>query len=123
MHVFRKPLSASGRIVTRVVLLVALGIASVALTHCRMVGDNVTGVNVASVMKAKSCLEQCQNTTDNLFNAEANVHQAKLRNCNGDATCIQQENERDAAVNATIQAALVRCQNFCHQQGGGGVTP
>lgn len=123
MRFIPTPLSSSARVVTRVLLLALLAVASVALSQCRMVGDNVTGVNVVSVMKAKSCLEQCQATADNLFNAEANVHQAKLKNCNGDATCIAQENERDAAVNATIQAALVRCQNFCHQQGGGSTAP
>lgn len=121
MHLAR--LRPSSRNVARAALLAALAVASLSLTHCRMVGDRTTGIDVAGVMKAKNCLDICSKNADFATKDEDILHKAKLKDCNGSASCIAQENARDAAARAAIQAALVACQNNCHQQGGGGVGP
>src|SRR5262245_9463268 len=122
MHLARHRRPAS-RTLARAALLVALAVASLALTRCRMVGDRTTGVDVAGVMKAKNCLDIWSKNGDLANQDEDILHKAKVKDCNGSASCIAQENARDAAARAAIQAALVECQNNCHQQGGGGVGP
>lgn len=121
MHLARLRRPAS-RTLARVALLAALAVASVALTHCRMVTDRTTGI-VADVMKAKSCLGICQANADDATKDEDKLNKDNLKNCNGDATCISQENARHDAALAAIQAALVACQNNCHEQGAGSVGP
>ena len=121
MHLARLRRPAS-RTLARVALLAALAVASLALTHCRMVGDRTTGIT-ASVLKAKSCLGICQNNADAAMKDEDKTNKDNLKACGSDATCVNQENARHDAAVAAIQAALVACQNNCHQQGGGGVGP
>ena len=119
MHLAR--LRPSSRTVARAALLAALAVASLSLTHCRMVGDTTTGIT-ASVLKAKSCLGICQNNADAATKDEDKLHKDNLSDCTN-TTCVNQENARHDAAIAAIQAALVACQNNCHQQGGGGVGP
>src|SRR5437762_14291494 len=94
MHLANR-LRPSSRFLMRGLLLVALGAASIALTHCQMISDNVTGVNVVSVMKAKSCIDVCQKTADAQLRDEHRTNEHNLKARNGDATCIQQEDARD----------------------------
>jgi hypothetical protein len=75
---------------------------------------------MVGIMKAKDCLTACQKSADAALRDEHRTHEHNLEACNGDPTCIAQENARDAAAIAAIQAALVACQNTCHQQGAGG---
>ncbi|MBI3540149.1 MAG: hypothetical protein HY076_07735 [Candidatus Eisenbacteria bacterium] len=74
-------------------------------------------------MKSKNCLIACQQDAQFQLNNENRLHEHNLEACNGDPTCIANENARDAAVIATIQAQLAQCQNNCHQQGGGSSGP
>jgi hypothetical protein len=119
MHL-AKPFPLSSRSIMRALLLVALGAASIALTQCRSVSDAVNGVDMIGIMKAKDCLTACQKTAADQLRREHQTNEHNLEACNGNSTCIAQENARDAAAVAAIQAALVACQNTCHQQGAGG---
>jgi hypothetical protein len=89
------------------------------LTQCRMIEDRVTGVDIAGVMKAKTCLGLCQTAADTRLKDEDKLNKQNLKDCGGDQACTVQENTRHAAAVNTILADLVACQNSCHHQGAG----
>jgi hypothetical protein len=109
----------SSRLATRLLLLLALAVASVLLTQCQMVGDRLTGVKVSPLRASSSCLKACKDKRNDDKNAANRLHAQLLHDCNGDPTCIGQENARYEAALAAIEAAYQACVNNCHQQGGG----
>src|SRR5262245_1086044 len=122
MHL-ANPLRPSSRFLVRGLLLIALGVASLALTQCRMVSDSITGVDGVRLMKAKDCLSLCQQNADSQLKAEDKLNKSNLKQCGSNPGCMTQEQVRHNAAVAAIQAALVACQNDCHHQGSGGVGP
>ena len=45
---------------TRILLLVALAAASLTLTHCRMVGDRLNGIDAGIFRRSDECKKKCQ---------------------------------------------------------------
>ena len=111
------------RIATRILLLLALVASSVALTQCRMVGDRLAGVRVDLLKRKTDCIKACKDTAKTTRRDETDVHTAAVRACAGNTACLAQEAARHNAALLAIEAALVACQNGCHQQGGGTVGP
>lgn len=109
------------RFATRMLLLVALAVSSVALTQCRMVGDTLNGVRVSAFKRKSDCLKDCKDANKNARKTENDLHAANLSACHGDAACRAAENARHDAAQQVIEAAYVACQNACHNQGGGTV--
>ncbi|HKQ56893.1 MAG TPA: hypothetical protein VJY35_03405 [Candidatus Eisenbacteria bacterium] len=109
----------SSRLVTRLLLLLALVVSSILLTQCQMVGDRLNGVKVSPLRASTSCLKACKDKRNDDRNAANRLHAQLLHDCNGNAACIQQENARYNAALAAIEAAYQTCVNNCHQQGGG----
>ena len=109
----------SSRLATRLLLVVALAVASIALTQCRMVGDRLTGVKVSPLRASQSCFRACKDKRKDDLKAEDRLHRQRLHDCDRNAACIQQEEARHAAAEAAIEAAYQTCLNGCHQQGGG----
>jgi len=105
--------------VMRLVLLLALAAATLALTQCQMVGDNLTGVR-ASVLKRKNeCVRHCADARKDALKAEKKLHSDNERACGGSAQCHSEEKARHDAAEDAIDAAYRACVNGCHNQGGG----
>ena len=107
------------RVAMRLLLLLALAAASLTLTHCRMVGDRLTGLRVSPLRRSETCLKKCRDTFKDASKAEERLHDTLIDGCHGDATCIQVENQRHEAAEDAIEQAYRACRNGCHDQGGG----
>lgn len=104
---------------SRLLLLVALAAASLTLTHCRMVGDRLNGIDAGIFRRSDECKKKCQDEYMVRNQAEDKQHAQLLAACGGDATCIANENARHAAAEADSKNQRDACINACHQQGGG----
>src|SRR5439155_27109431 len=82
------------RLATRLLLLLALAVSTLALTHCRMVGDRLNGVDVGIFKRKDDCLAKCQPDFQARNQAEDQLHQQNLTACAGDPTCISNEPAR-----------------------------
>ena len=107
------------RLATRILLLLALVMASVTLTHCRMVGDRLTGADVDLLKRRDVCKEQCQKDYMARNQAEDTLHAQNTAACGGNPTCLANEEARHQAAEAASKATRDACVNGCHQQGGG----
>lgn len=108
------------RVVTRLLLLVALAVASLTLTHCRMVGDRLTGVEVGPLRRSSECLRRCKREYKDAIKAEDRLHRERRHACRGDDECLEEERRRHDAAEDAIEAAYRACKAGCHHQGGGG---
>ncbi len=93
---------------------VALG-----LSQCKMVSENVTGVSLDRVRPDK-CIAKCSKTLAQQLVVAGTVHEAHLRDCNGDSVCIALENARYEEEIQQIHTDYRNCLNDCHHQGSGG---
>lgn len=116
----RRPLSPR---IPRVLLLLALILATLALTHCQMVGDRLNGVGVGMFKRKDDCLAKCQSEFKDRNKAEDKLHKDNVKACGSNAACIAVEDARHQAAVGASQAQLDACQNNCHNQGGGGTGP
>ena len=92
------------RAVAYFALAALLGVVTLVLSQCMMVGDNVTGVGINKSQRA-GCLNGCG---DGLKACRAQV----MHDCGTDSACI------DAGLAACAQANQV-CKQSCHKQGAG----
>lgn len=111
--------SRSSRMVKRVLLLLVFAASTLALTHCKMVGDKLTGVEVGTFQGANNCIKDCKKAKKDAEKAERRRHRDLRRVCNGAPACIEAENERYEAALEAIEAAYLACIGGCHHQGGG----
>ena len=109
------------RLATRILLLLALVMASVTLTQCRLIGDRLTGVDASLYKRKNTCKENCQVDFMARNQAEDALNASNIAACAGDATCLANEAARHAAAEAASKAQRDACVNACHQQGGGTV--
>ena len=103
----------------RLVLLLALAAATLALTQCQMVGDNLTGVRASIVKRKNECVRRCADVRKDAEKAERKLHSDNERACGGSPQCLGEENARHDAAEDAIKAAYRACVNGCHDQGGG----
>ena len=108
------------RVAMRLLLLLALAAASLTLTHCRMVGDRLTGVQVAPLARAGDCVKRCNDTYNAQKQAQRVLHAVLINNCGGDTACIAAENARYDQALDQIRRDRDACRDECHKQGGGG---
>jgi hypothetical protein len=95
-----------------------LGVVSLTLSQCTLVGDSLTGVGL-SKGNATNCIAQCTNLYVNLEAQERKLHQMNLELCGGDPACIDAENARHLAADAALKQGKQDCKASCHVQGGG----
>ncbi len=108
------------RVATRVLLMLALFVASLTLTHCRLVGDRITGTSVDLLRRKNECTATCQDQFKARNMAEDQLHATNLAVCGGNTTCLNAEYARHAAAEADSKRQRDECMNACaHQQGGG----
>ncbi|MGH7732048.1 MAG: hypothetical protein ACRENJ_12455 [Candidatus Eiseniibacteriota bacterium] len=103
---------------TRVLLLLALITASLTLTHCRLVGDRLNGVDVGIFRRKDECLATCQDQFKARNQAEDILHAQNVAACGGNPTCLANEEARHIAAESDSKAQREACMNGCHQQGG-----
>ncbi|MGH7731919.1 MAG: hypothetical protein ACRENJ_11790 [Candidatus Eiseniibacteriota bacterium] len=111
------------RAAARVGLLTVLGIVSLTVTQCRIVGDNVTGVRLFRGQPT-TCIKDCNDQYKLLFDQEQKLHQTNVENCQAlpqpdRAACLAAEDARHQARKAELSQAKIDCQNNCHHQGAG----
>lgn len=92
------------RAVAYAALAALLGVVTLVLSQCTMVGDNVTGVGIERSQRA-TCLQDCKDARDM-------CREQVFHDCAGDQTCI------DAGLQA-CQDAFNACKDACHKQGAG----
>lgn len=109
----------SSRLTVRLLLLLALAVASLTLTQCQLVGDRLNGVSVAPFRRAGSCVKDCNDKANADIRAESQLHVLLVQNCGGDPVCEAQEEARHEAAVEMIQLARDACKNECHTQGAG----
>jgi len=90
-----------------VAIAALLGLVTLVLSQCTMVGDNVTGVGLDRAARA-ICKQACQDE-----------HQACL--LKAEQRCGGTGNECYAAAEAVCDAALVECSKNCNHKQGSGV--
>jgi hypothetical protein len=102
-------------------LLALLGVASLSLTQCTMVGDNITGVSMSeAAAQADKCLKACKKDFDAGTREEVKRNKTNRRQCGDNIVCLAIENERHREALAALEAEYDACRAECHHQGGGG---
>lgn len=107
----------------RVVLAALSVVALMALTQCKMTADKVTGVEMgaskAQPQNRGSCISDCAHQTNDARKQENDLHKANEDACNGDPTCLANEEARHEAALDAIDEERQHCIDGCHHQGGG----
>lgn len=111
------------RAVAYAVLAAVLGLVSLTLTQCTLVGDSLTGVTIDRSAPT-SCAQQCQVAYVEGNKAEQKRHQEAIEACqalSGDAkgACLVAEDAEHNSRKAALDAARTECQTNCHRQGTG----
>ncbi|TMQ65303.1 MAG: hypothetical protein E6K78_07765 [Candidatus Eisenbacteria bacterium] len=112
------------RAVVFVALATVLGVVSLTLSQCTMVGDNLTGVGLTRAAPT-TCIKHCNDLYDLLFKLEQKRHAAEVAVCqliednNAKNDCLQAESTRHSAAKDALTAGKIDCQNDCHHQGVG----
>ena len=104
-------------------LATLLGVASLTLSQCTMVGDNLTGVGLTKDGPT-TCIKQCNDLYSILYNDEQKLHDTNVNNCQAlpqpdKGTCLVNEDARHQAAKDALTAGKIDCQNNCHRQGSG----
>lgn len=114
------PQRPPSRVATRILLLLALLAASMTLAHCRMVGDQITGVNVDLLRRKNECTALCQDEFKARNKAEDQIHAQNVAACGNNAACLAVETARHLAAVDASRALRDACLAACsHQQGSG----
>ena len=115
------PLTGSAaRMATRMLLLLALAASSLTLTHCRMVGDRLTGVEADLLRRKDECKARCQDEFKDRNQSEDRQNEQRVQACAGDAACLAAEDVRHGTSQRASKLLRDACMEACeHQQGGG----
>jgi exonuclease I len=105
-------------------LATLLGVVSLTLSQCTMVGDNLTGVGL-NKNGPTTCIKQCNDLYKMLYDQEQKLYDMNKTIClslpqpNKDA-CLAAELARHQAAMNQLGIDKVNCQNACtHTQGTG----
>jgi len=98
-----------------------LGLATMGLSQCRLVGDTVTGVELESngVNGRSECVQRCNDEYKAADKAEATRHAAALRACGTSRSCKDSENLTHKGNKAAIVDAMQECKRACYNEGSG----
>ena len=107
-----------------VALAAVLGLAAVGLTQCRMVNDNVTGVDLRSgsgTLSARSaCVKQCNEKFKACIKAEQARHKAAIKACGShNSPCKKAELNLHKANQLSCVRQMQECKRTCYNEGAG----
>jgi exonuclease I len=118
------PRSRTRRAVVFAALATLLGVVSLTLSQCTMVGDNLTGVDLNRAA-ATTCVKQCNDLYKTLYDQEQKLYDTNKAICQGlpqpnkDA-CLAAELARHQAAMNQLGIDKIACQQGCtHTQGTG----
>jgi hypothetical protein len=111
------------RAVAFAALAALLGLVSLTLSQCTMVGDSTTGLSLNGVGPT-SCVKQCNDFYKLVYEAEQKTHLLNVENCQFlpqpfKGECLVAEDARHTAAMEAISTGKIDCQNSCHRQGSG----
>ena len=100
-----------------------IGVGSLTLTQCTMVGDSLTGVELERG-RPTTCLKKCNDLYNALYEFEQKRHNAAVEICQAlpqpdKAACLDAETTTHQLNKDALSAGKVDCQNNCHRQGSG----
>jgi len=100
-----------------------LGVGSLTLTQCTMVGDGLTGVELERG-RPTTCIKQCNDLFNSLYEVEQKRHLAANDICQSldqpdKAACLDVETATHQANKDALSQGKTDCQNNCHRQGSG----
>lgn len=111
-----------------VALAAVLGLAVVGLSQCRLVDDNVTGVDLRSStgLSAKSeCKKQCKEKKKECERTEKARHKAAARACKDlfdsadRKACKKAESRKHKDNKKECKVQEKKCKNGCYNEGSG----
>ena len=112
----------SPRGVSLVALAAILGLAAASLCQCRLVRDNVSGVDLGAASNASArseCIHRCNDNRDAALAAEDARHRAALLVCGDDAACQDAEDQLHDQIVAGIIQDMKTCKKNCYNEGSG----
>lgn len=100
-----------------------LGVASLTLSQCTMVGDNLSGVDLERG-RPTTCIKQCNDLYAVLYKIEQKRHDAAMEICQTlsgteRSDCLDAESATHQANKDALSQGKMECQNNCHRQGSG----
>ena len=105
-----------------VALAAVLGLAAVGITQCRMVNDNVTGVDLragaGTLSGRSSCVHRCNDSFKACLRSEEARHKAAKRACN-DSACKKAEDRTHRDNIKACENAKKQCKKSCYNEGAG----
>ena len=110
------------RTIQTVALFSMLGLATLGLSQCRLVGDTVTGVELeteGTVSGRSECVRDCNDTYKSAKRAEDLRHRAALNACGRDKVCRTAENIQFKRNAKAIITAMQACKRSCYNEGSG----
>ena len=105
-------------------LATLLGVVSLTLSQCTMVGDNLTGVGL-NKGGPTTCIKQCNDLYKLLYDQEQKLHDTNVGACQalpqpGKNDCLNAESARHSAAKDALTQGKLDCQTGCqHEQGTG----
>ena len=106
-----------------VALAAVLGLSAVGLTQCRMVNDNVTGVDLRAgagqLSGRSSCARKCNEAFKACLRAEEARHKAAKRACGHDFACKKAEDRTHRDNIKACTNAKKQCKKSCYNEGAG----
>jgi len=107
-----------------VALAAVLGLTAVGLTQCRMVNDNVTGVDLRSgngTLSARSaCVKQCNEKFKTCQKNEEARHKAAKKACGShNSACKKAEEQKHNTNLKACESAKKQCKAGCYNEGAG----
>jgi hypothetical protein len=110
------------RTIKTVALFSLLGLATLGLSQCRLVGDTVTGVDVdatTTVNGRSDCVRDCNDSFKDGQKAEDNRHKDALRACGSNKACKDAENVKHKRNHEALVDAMQACKRACYNEGSG----
>jgi len=111
------------RAVVYATLATLLGVVSLMLSQCTMVGDNLTGVGLNRATPTR-CTKECSDRFQIKHDQEIKLHKTNQEICQAmdqpeKGACLAAEDARHIAKIAELVAEQDACDVTCHQQGTG----
>ena len=103
-------------------LTIALAATTVAITQCRMVGSDVTGVKLdapSSISDRAECIMGCTETFKEGLRAEKDRHRDAVEACGSDTDCREAENQIHSDNIEALADAMESCKSACYNEGSG----
>lgn len=112
------------RTVKTVALTSLLGLATLGLSQCRMVSDNVTGVEIESTdtyngRGKADCVKRCNDEFKAAKRSEDARHKAAVRACGNDRVCKKDAGKLNKDNLKDIIRDMQECKRGCYNEGGG----